>query len=164
MYISIFFFWFFSTIVYYKILNIVPCYTGKKIFVVYFIFDSVHLLIPYSQFIPTSSSVSPSVSSVTQLCLTLCDPMDCSTPGFPVNHQFLEFTQTHVHRVSDTIQPSHPLSSPSPPSFLLLLFGNHRCFFYVCESFCFINKFFCTFFLDFVCKWYHMLFVFLCLT
>ena len=47
----------------------------------------------------------------------LCDPMDCSTPGFPVHHQLLELAQTHVHRVSDAIQPSHPLSSPSPPAF-----------------------------------------------
>ena len=54
-------------------------------------------------------------SSVAQSCLTLCDPMNCSTPGLPVHHQLLEFTQTHVHRVSDAIQPSHPLSSPSPP-------------------------------------------------
>ena len=54
-------------------------------------------------------------SSVTQLCLTLCDPMNLSTPGLPVHHQLLEFTQTHVHRVSDAIQPTHPLSSPSPP-------------------------------------------------
>ena len=54
-------------------------------------------------------------SSVAQSCLTLCDPMNCSTPGFPVHHQLPEFTQTHVHRVSDAIQPSHPLSSPSPP-------------------------------------------------
>ena len=53
--------------------------------------------------------------SVAQSCLTLCDPMDCRTPGFPVLHQLLEFTWTHVHRVSDTIQPSHPLLSPSPP-------------------------------------------------
>ena len=53
-------------------------------------------------------------SSVVQLCPTLCDPMDCNTPGLPVHHQLLEFTQTHVHRVSDAIQPSHPLSSPSP--------------------------------------------------
>ena len=53
-------------------------------------------------------------SSVAQLCLTLCDPMDCSTPGFPVHHQLLEFAQTHVHWVSDAIQPAHPLSSPSP--------------------------------------------------
>ena len=47
---------------------------------------------------------------------TLCDPMDCNTPGFPVHHQLPEFTQTHVHRVSDAIQPSHPLSSPYPPT------------------------------------------------
>ena len=46
----------------------------------------------------------------------LCDPMNCSTPGLPVHHQLLEFTQTHVHRVGDAIQPSHPLSSPSPPA------------------------------------------------
>ena len=57
--------------------------------------------------------------SVTQSCLTLCDPMDCSRPGLPVHHQFLELTQTHVHRVGDTTQPSHPLSSPSPPTFNL---------------------------------------------
>ena len=56
------------------------------------------------------------LSSVAQLCLTLCDPMDCSTPGFPVHHQLLEFTQTYVHRVGDAIQPSHPLLSPSPPA------------------------------------------------
>ena len=55
-------------------------------------------------------------SSVTQSCLTLCDPMNRSTPGLPVHHQLLEFTQTHVHRVGDAIQPSHPLSSPSPPA------------------------------------------------
>ena len=55
-------------------------------------------------------------SSVTQLCPTLCDPMDHSTPGLPVHHQLPEFTQTHVHWVSDAIQPSHPMSSPSPPS------------------------------------------------
>ena len=53
-------------------------------------------------------------SSVTQLCPPLCDPMNCSTPGPPVHHQLPEFTQTHVHRVGDAIQPSHPLSSPSP--------------------------------------------------
>ena len=52
--------------------------------------------------------------SVPQSCLTLCDPMNHSTPGLPVHHQLLEFTQTHVHRVRDAIQPSHPWSSPSP--------------------------------------------------
>ena len=55
-------------------------------------------------------------SSVTQSCPTLCDPMNCSTPGLPVHHQLPEFTQTHVHWVSDAIQPSHTLSSPSPPA------------------------------------------------
>ena len=55
-------------------------------------------------------------SSVAQPCPTLCNPMDCSTPGFPVHQQLLEPTQTHVHRVSDAIRPSHPLSSPSPPA------------------------------------------------
>ena len=55
-------------------------------------------------------------SSVAQSCPTLCHPMNCSTPGLPVHHQLPEFTQTHVHRVSDAIQPSHPLLSPSPPA------------------------------------------------
>ena len=58
-------------------------------------------------------------SSVTQLCLTLCTPLDCSTPGLPVHHQLPELAQTHVHWVSDAIQPSYPLSSPSPPAFNL---------------------------------------------
>ena len=53
-------------------------------------------------------------SSVTQSCPTLCDPMNCSTPGLPVHHQLTDFIQTHVHRVGDATQPSHPLSSPSP--------------------------------------------------
>ena len=66
-----------------------------------------------------SYSVDGSFSSVTQSCLTLCKPMDCGTPGFPVHHQLLEFTQTHVHQVSDAIQPSHSLSSPSPPAISL---------------------------------------------
>ena len=58
-------------------------------------------------------------SSVTQSCLTLCDPMDHSTPGLPVHHQLPEFTQTHAYRVSDAIQPSHPLLSSPPPAFNL---------------------------------------------
>ena len=58
-------------------------------------------------------------SSVTQSCLNLCDPMDCSMPSFPVHHQLLEHAQTHVHWVGDAIQPSHPLLSPSPPAFNL---------------------------------------------
>ena len=57
--------------------------------------------------------------SVAQSCLTLCTPMNCSMPGFPVLHHLPELAQTHVHGVSDAIQPSHPLSSPSPPAFSL---------------------------------------------
>ena len=60
-----------------------------------------------------------SVSSVSQLCLTLRNPMDCSTPGCPVHHQRTELTQTHVYWAGDAIQPSHPLSPPSPPTFNL---------------------------------------------
>ena len=59
---------------------------------------------------------SHQIRSVTQSCQTLCHPMNSSTPGLPVHHQLPEFTETHVHRVSDAIQPSHPLSSPSPPA------------------------------------------------
>ena len=57
------------------------------------------------------------ISSVAQSCLTFCDPTDFSTPGFPIHHQLPKLTQTHVHLVSDAIQPSHPLSTPSPPAF-----------------------------------------------
>ena len=64
--------------------------------------------------------------SVTQLCLTLCDPVDCSTPGFPIHHQLMELAQTHVQWVGDTIQLSHPLPSPSPPIFNL---SQHQCLF-----------------------------------
>ena len=64
-------------------------------------------------------------SSVAQSCPTLCDPMNCSTPGLPVQHQLPESTQTHVHRVNDAIQPSHPLLSPSP---LALIFPSIRVF------------------------------------
>ena len=66
-----------------------------------------------------SADETEKLSSVTQLFPTLCDPMDCSTPVLPVHHQLLKLAQTHVHQVSDAIQPSHPLSSPSPPAFYL---------------------------------------------
>ena len=66
--------------------------------------------------IPTNKQL---LSSVAQSCLTLCEPMDCSTPGFPIHHQLPQLPQTHVHRVGDIIQPSHPLLSPSPPAFNL---------------------------------------------
>ena len=65
-------------------------------------------------------------SSVAQSCLTFCDPMDCSMPGLPVYHQFAELAQAHVHRVGDAIQPSHPLSCPSPPAFSL---SQYQCLF-----------------------------------
>ena len=65
---------------------------------------------------PMVSNPSVQFSSVAQLCPTLCDPMNHSTPVLPVHHQLPEFTHTHVHQVSDAIQPSHPLSSPSPPA------------------------------------------------
>ena len=78
-------------------------------------------------FIVTSSYSYPILcfSSVqfTQSCLTLCYPMDCSMPGFPFHHQLPEFIQTHVHWVGDAIQPSYPLSSPSPPAFSLSQHG-----------------------------------------
>ena len=64
----------------------------------------------------TMKWISYQFSSVAQSYLTLCDPQNCSTLGLPVHHQLPEFTQTHVHRVNDAIQPSHPLSSPSPPA------------------------------------------------
>ena len=72
----------------------------------YIIHSFIHLLI----------DTSVQFSSVAQSRPTLCDPMNCSTPGLSVHHQLPEFTQTHVHRVSDAIQLSHPLSSPSPPA------------------------------------------------
>ena len=71
----------------------------------HFIFVNVIICAPFIYF-----------SSVTQLCLTLCDPMNRSTPVLPIHHQLPDFTQTRVHRVSDAIQSSHPLLSPSPPS------------------------------------------------
>ena len=71
------------------------------------------------RFLIFSMSISFQFSSVTQSCPTLCDPMDCSTPDLPVHHQLPESTQTHVLWVGDAIQPSHPLSSPSPPALSL---------------------------------------------
>ena len=91
---------------------------------------NVHISCPYFPLFPSQRTAQSSrdlqFSSVTQSCLTLCDPMDSSIPGIPVHHQLPEFTQTHVHRVGDTIQPSHPLSSPSPPTFN---FSQHQGFF-----------------------------------
>ena len=76
------------------------------------------VVLPKVQWFSLSAVVMALVqfSSVAQSCPTLWDPMNCSTPGLPVHHQLPGFTQTHAHRVSDAIQPSHPLSSPSPPA------------------------------------------------
>ena len=74
---------------------------------------------PFNHLISVTEHHYSFLSSVAQSCPTLCDPMDCSIPGLPVHHQLPEFTQTHVHWVGDAIQPSHPLSSPSPPTFNL---------------------------------------------
>ena len=92
----------------------------------YIIISSNHLSVPAIVIYLTPSScllneniylfLQLQFSSVAQSCPTLCDPTSCSTPGLPVHHQLPEFTQTHVHRVGDAIQPSHPLSSPSPPA------------------------------------------------
>ena len=75
---------------------------------------------PHSKLHLTVASISEyrifQIRLVAQSCPTLCDPMNRSTPGLPVHYQLPEFTQTHVHRVGDAIQPSHPLSSPSPPA------------------------------------------------
>ena len=83
----------------------------------YFMLESCAQLLNHVWLFVTSRTVcGPPVSSVTQSCPTLCDPMNCSTPGLPVHYQLPEFTQTCVHWVGDAIQPSHPLSSPSPPA------------------------------------------------
>ena len=79
-----------------------------------------------SQFQLFVTQVLVQFSSVAQLYPTLSDPMNHSTPGLPVHHQLLEFTQTHIHGVSDAIQPFHPLSSPSPPTFNV---SQHQCLF-----------------------------------
>ena len=82
-----------------------------------FLFQALNrVFLIFNQLIERSQFSSVQFNSVAQSCPTLCDPMNCSMPGLPVHHQLPEFTQTHVHWVSDAIQPSHPLSSPSPPA------------------------------------------------
>ena len=82
-------------------------------------FSLLHLPLPHVEIYFTTAFSSVQFSSVVKSCPTLCNPMDQSTPGLLVHHQLLEFIQTHVHRLGDDIQPSHPLSSPSPPAFNL---------------------------------------------
>ena len=105
---------FFSTVVKNQLMILVWVYFHTLIFVV-FVYD---LLITTLMHVFKSGSEFQ-FSSVTQYCQTLCYPRDCSTPGFSVHHQLPELAQTNVHRVNDAIQPSHPLSSPSPPAFNL---------------------------------------------
>ena len=97
----------------------------RKMLLVFYV-DFLYILRLFSHVPPIDLSIAHSTgcynfqfSSVTQLCLTLFDPMDCSLQSFAVHHQLLELTQTHVHWVSDAIQPSHPLLSRSPPPFNL---------------------------------------------
>ena len=87
--------------------------------------DIFRLFIPIEP-LPYNAQCLVQFSSVAQLCPAICDPMDCSIPGFPVHHLLLELVQTHVHQVGETIQPSHPLSSPSPLAFSL---SQHQGFF-----------------------------------
>ena len=88
----------------------------------FFFFTNLNILLshdPTTMYLnnyPNKLETSVQFSSVAQSCATLCDPMNRSMPGLPVHHQLPEFTQTDIHRVRDAIQPSHPLSSPSPPA------------------------------------------------
>ena len=100
-------------------LPVANCYPWTSLINMFFVVSSsstclLSILLKYE-----NERLKLQFSSVAQSCPTLCDPMDCSRPGFPVLHQLPELTQTHVHWVSDAIQPSHPLSSPSPPAFNL---------------------------------------------
>ena len=94
-------------------------------FYVFWLVHLIHLQLRASEMVlvvknPSANTIEVvQLNSVTQLCLTLCKPMDWNTSGLPVHHQLPEFTQTHVHWVDDAIQPSHPLSSPSPAAFNL---------------------------------------------
>ena len=89
--------------------------TSKAIKILFFI-SFYWGIVDVQCYISFQCITSVQFSSVAQSCLTLCDPMNRSTPSLPVHHQLPEFTQTHAHRVSDAIQPSHLLSSPSPPA------------------------------------------------
>ena len=89
------------------------------LFLICYVNFVVVLSLEIPSFMANCSTFITVFTSVAQSCPTLCNPMDCSTPGLPVHRQFPEFIQTHVHWVSDAIQPSHPVLSPSPPAFNL---------------------------------------------
>ena len=99
--------------------SVIPFFSCPQSFPASGSFQMSHLFPLGGQSIGVSASASVHFSSVLQSCLTLCHPMDCSIPGLLVHHQLPEFTQTHIHWVSDAIQPSHPLSFPSLPAFNL---------------------------------------------
>ena len=88
----------------------------KEDSLIWLLFDSISMKLLKGRNLQWLRTCSVQFSSVAQSCPTLCNPMNCSMPGLPVHHQFPEFTQTHIHRVCDAIQPSHPLLSPSPPA------------------------------------------------
>ena len=102
--------------IYYRTFLSILSMVGLFNFTNYYICDSFHCK-TNSYFIKMMMLNMSQFSSVTQSCGNLCDPMDCIMPGFPVHHQLPEPVKTHGHPVSDAIQPSHPLSSPSPPAF-----------------------------------------------
>jgi len=102
---------------------LLSCFSHVRLFVIQWL-QPARLLCPWDSpgkntGVGSHSHLWVRFSSIAQLCPTVCNPMDCTTSGLPVHHQLLEFTQTRVHWVGDAIQPSHPLSSPSPPAFSL---------------------------------------------
>ena len=119
------------------------------------VFSNKSVLHRSGQSIGISASVQFSFSLVTQSCPTLCDPRDCSMSGFLVHYQLPELSQIHVHRVGDAIQPSHPLSSPSPHTFNLS--ENQSLFFFFCHirMMGFIFSFHFQIFYDCVCQFYN---------
>ena len=108
-----FFFLAFGHHLLYNVTNLCPLFLRHSIYQIWIYLSSPQY--NYKGF-DLGHTESFQFSSVAQLCPTLCDPMNCSTPGLPVHHQLPKSTQTHVHWIGDAIQPSHPLSSPSPPA------------------------------------------------
>ena len=103
-----------NTVAYYHELRVqnpkILVHKAKKVLFFFYLYCGIHFMIDINETLQTSDQIR----SVSQLCLTLCNPINCSMQGLPVHHQLPEFTQTHVHQVSDAIQPSHPQLSPSP--------------------------------------------------
>ena len=108
-------FWVLRNIISIKFIWFLPIFMAKKNFLLYSQSTIDLCLLSIAQLV-LDKFTSDQIRSVAQSCPTLCNPMNRSTPGLPVHHQLPEFTQTHVHPVSDAIQPSHPLASPSPPA------------------------------------------------